>query len=80
MELQNVTISLPKVLLKKAELIGAFREKSLSEIVCESLEEKVRKTAGYRKAQNRQLKILKKGINLGTNGSIAVPREALYER
>jgi hypothetical protein len=80
MELQNVTLSLPKILLKKAKASGALSEKSLSELLRESLEKKVKETAVYGKAKNRQLKTLKKGINLGTNGSIAFSREELYER
>lgn len=80
MDRQNVTISLPKILLKQAKAVALLREKSLSELLRESLEEKVRKTTGYKKAQARQLKILKKGLNLGTKGAIAVSREELHER
>ncbi|RLB21781.1 MAG: CopG family transcriptional regulator, partial [Deltaproteobacteria bacterium] len=42
MERQNVTLSLPKLLLKKAKVIAASREKSLSDLLRESLEQKVR--------------------------------------
>jgi hypothetical protein len=78
MDRQNVTISLPKILLKQAKAMALLREKSLSELLRESLEGKVRKTTGYKKTQTRQLKILKKGLNLGTKGSIAVSREKLH--
>lgn len=80
MERQNVTISLPKMLLKKAKAVAVLRDKSISELLRESLEEKVRKLTGYKKAQNRQIKILQQGLNLGTNGSISVSREELHER
>ncbi|MCU0289481.1 MAG: CopG family transcriptional regulator [Acidobacteria bacterium] len=80
MDRQNVTISLPKILLKQAKAVALLREKSLSELLRESLEEKVRKTTGYKKAQARQLKILKKGLNLGTKGCIDISREELHER
>jgi metal-responsive CopG/Arc/MetJ family transcriptional regulator len=80
MERQNVTISLPKVLLKKAKAIAALREKSLSELLRESLEEKVRESTGYKRARTRQVGLLQKGLNLGTNGSISVSREELHER
>ena len=80
MERQNVTISLPKILLKKAKAMAALRELSLSQLLRESLEEKVRKSSGYKKAQNRQIQLLKKGLNLGTNGHISFSREELYER
>ena len=71
MNRQNVTLSLPKSLLKKAKVIAAGREKSLSELLRESLEEKVREANGYKKARQRQLKFLKKGLDLGTKGDIA---------
>lgn len=80
MERQNVTLSLPKLLLKKAKVIAASREKSLSELLRESLEEKVREANGYKKARQRQLKFLKQGLDLGTKGRIATTRDEIHER
>jgi len=80
MNRQNVTLSLPKTLLKKVKMIAASREKSLSELLRESLEEKVREATGYKKAKKRQLKLLKEGFNLGTKGHIIVSREELHAR
>jgi len=80
MERQNVTLSLPKLLLKKAKVIAAGREKSLSELLRESLEEKVREANGYKKARQRQLKLLKEGLDLGTKGDIATTRDEIHER
>jgi len=80
MERQNVTLSLPKLLLKKAKVIAASREKSLSELLRESLEEKVREANGYKKARQRQLKLLKEGLDLGTKGRIATTRDEVHER
>ncbi|MBW1690784.1 MAG: CopG family transcriptional regulator [Deltaproteobacteria bacterium] len=80
MERQNVTLSLPKLLLKKAKVIAASREKSLSELLRESLEEKVREANGYKKARQRQLKLLKEGLDLGTKGDIATIRDEVHER
>lgn len=80
MNRQNVTLSLPTSLLKKAKVIAARREKSLSEFLRESLEEKVREANGYKKARRRQLKLLKEGLDLGTKGHITTPREELHER
>ena len=45
MEKQNVTLSIPKVLLKQAKMIAALQDKSLSQFLKESLEEKVREEA-----------------------------------
>lgn len=80
MNRQNVTLSLPKSLLKKAKAVAASREKSLSEFLKESLEEKVREATGYKKAKARQLNLLKKGFDLETKGRITVTREELHAR
>ncbi|MEA3222184.1 MAG: DUF6364 family protein [Thermodesulfobacteriota bacterium] len=80
MDRQNVTLSLPKSLLKKAKAIAADSNKSLSKLLRESLDEKVREATGYSKARNRQLRLLEKGFDLGTKGSIATTREELHAR
>jgi metal-responsive CopG/Arc/MetJ family transcriptional regulator len=77
---QNVTLSLPKPLLKKVKTIAAKKDKSLSEMLRESLEEKVREDTGYKKARERQLKILRRGLDLGTKGSIKISREEIHAR
>ena len=80
MNRQNVTLSLPKSLLKKARVIAASRETSLSGLLRESLEEKVREANVYKKARQRQLKFLKEGLDLGTKGRITTTRDELHER
>jgi len=80
MSRQNVTLSLPKALLKKAKIVAASNDKSLSELLKESLEEKVGEATGYKKARNRQLKLLKDGLVLGTKGKMISLREELHDR
>jgi predicted transcriptional regulator len=80
MDRQNVTLSLPRSLLRKAKVIAAKKEKSLSGLMKEAIEEKVNEDTGYRKARERQLRLLKKGLNLGTKGNIAFSREELHVR
>jgi hypothetical protein len=80
MEKQNITLALPKKLLKKAKVLAASQDKSVSELVRESLEEKVQEQEGYAKARRRQLNLLQTGINLGTGGEIRLSREDLHER
>jgi len=79
MNRQNVTLSLPKSLLK-AKVIAAGREKSLSELIRESLEQKAREANGYKKARQKQLKLLKEGLDLGTKGEIATTRDDIHVR
>ncbi|GLI53846.1 DUF6364 family protein [Thermodesulfovibrio yellowstonii] len=80
MEKQNITLSLPKDLLKKAKSIAIREDKSLSQLIREVLEERIRKTEDYNKAMQRQLKILRKGFNLGTEGNISIKRTELHDR
>ena len=80
MERKNVTLSLAKLLLKKAKMIATSEDKSLSEFLKESLEKKVREATGYQKAKTRQSKLIKEGIDLGTNGTIIIKREEIHAR
>ena len=80
MEKQNVTLSLPKALLKSAKAIAAGKDKSLSELLRESLEERIRKETGYRQAKAKQIALLQKGFDLGTRGSMGISREDLHAR
>lgn len=80
MDKQNVTLSLPRSLLKKAKTLAVMKDKSLSELLRETLEEKVNKETGYQKAKSRQIAFMEKGIDLGTQGKITIPREDLHER
>lgn len=80
MNRQNITLSLPKPLLKKAKVFAAKAEKSINELVRESLEEKISKGTGYERSKKRQLRLLKTGFNLGTKGKIIISREELHAR
>ena len=80
MDRQNVTLSLPKTLLKKAKIVAAQEEKSLSELMREVLGRKVEQHTGYQKAKQRHLSLLKKGLNLGTKGRTSYTRDELHDR
>ncbi len=80
MERQNVTLSLPKSLLKKAKIVAVKKEKSLSQLLVEVLEEEVMEDMGYKKAKERQMNLLKAGFDLGTKGRITIAREELHAR
>jgi hypothetical protein len=45
MENQTVTLSIPRTLLKQAKIVAASQDKSVSQLMRESLEEKVREEA-----------------------------------
>ena len=80
MERQNVTLSLPKSLLKKAKTLAIKQDRSLSELLRETLEEKVKQKSGYQRARERQIALMKKGFDMGSKGKVAVTREELHER
>ena len=80
MDKKYITLSLPKSLLKKAKAIASSKEKSLSELIRESLEERIREATGYGNAKERQLNLLKRGFDLGTKGSINISRKELHAR
>ena len=80
MEKQNVTLSIPKTVLRQAKIIAASQDKSLSQLMREFLEEKVREETDYNNARKRQLKLLKKGLDLGTGGQMKTSRDELHAR
>lgn len=80
MERRNITLSLPKELIKQAKHLAVERDTSLSGLLSELLEQLVRNEMAYREAAKRFKRRLKKGFNLGTKGQITWKREDLYER
>ena len=80
MEKQNVTLSLPKDLLKRAKKFAVMHDRSLSDLLRETLEEKMKEGTGYQKARSRQLALMGKGFDLGTKGKITTTRDQLHER
>jgi metal-responsive CopG/Arc/MetJ family transcriptional regulator len=80
MQRQNVTLSLPQQLLRQAKHIATSHHKSLSEFMRESLEQKVEEVSGYKKAMERQIKLMTAGFDLGTSGTMHISRDELHER
>jgi hypothetical protein len=80
MEKQNVTLSISKHLLKQAKIMAASQDKSLSQLLRETLEQRVREESDYDKARKRQLRLLKRGFDLGTKGRISTSRDELHVR
>jgi len=80
MQKRNVTLSMPTDLIRRAKALAAARDKSLSELLRESLEEKVSEAAGYRQAMERQLRLLATGFDLGLRGKVSWSRDSVHER
>ena len=76
----NVTLSLSDDLLREARHLAVDEGVSLSRFVARSLEQRVEAVRGYRAARERQLGLLQRGLDLGTNGVASWSRESLHER
>ncbi|MFN8490708.1 MAG: hypothetical protein U0350_24165 [Caldilineaceae bacterium] len=79
-EKQNVTLVIPKALLRKAKILAAERQTSLSKLMIEALTEIVEKSDRYEQARRRHLAWLEQGADLGFEGKIPWSREELHER
>lgn len=79
MEYQNVTLSLPKDLLRRAKHIAIERGTSLSGLLARLLEDLTRAEDEYLRARECHLSMLGQ-LNLGTEGCIDWKRGDLHER
>ena len=80
METRNVTLVVPKALLRKVKHLAVEREKSISRLLVEALEEMVRHDDAYEEARVRALESLNQPRDLGTGGKITWTRDELHER
>ena len=77
MEAQNVTLHLSRQLVRRAKVVAARREVSLSRMMADALEQQVERDEGFEAARRRQLTLLRTGIDLGF---VPGDRDALHER
>lgn len=75
---QNVTISLSRRVLKKARVLAARRETSISGLLAQEVELLVNTEEAYERAKRQALAQLDQGFHLG--GKIRVTRDELHER
>jgi predicted transcriptional regulator len=74
----NITLKLDKDLLRRAKIVAAERDTSVSALLAEQLEKAVRERDGYEQAKRRALGILKKGFDLGYKPPAS--RDELHDR
>lgn len=79
-ESQNVTLSVPKAILRKAKIIAIEQETSLSSLMTYLLTDLVEKQDRYAQARERQLAWLEEAADLGSQGVSSWTREELHER
>jgi hypothetical protein len=77
---QNVTLALPKELLREARLLAVARGTSLSALLAEQLRRAVHDDDAYEAARRRIRRRLRRGFDLGTRGGALPRRGDLHER
>jgi hypothetical protein len=75
---QNVTISLSRQTLKKAKVLAARRETSISGLLAQQVESLVGQEEAYERAEKQALALLEEGFHLG--GVIRAKRDDLHDR
>lgn len=79
MDHQNVTLSIPKDILRKAKHIAIERGISLSGLLTQLLVELTTREDEYRKTRERHLAVMGE-FNMETGGSLNLSREELHGR
>jgi len=75
---QNITLSLPTETLKKARVLAAQRDTSVSGLLTQQIEELVEKNDSYQQAKTRALERLRSGF--GFHGIKHLTREEIHDR
>jgi hypothetical protein len=79
-EKQNITLSIPKEVLRRVKIIAINRGTSLSGLITRIMEELSSQEEGYEAARRRHLNDLEAPPDLGTRGVIQWGREDLHQR
>jgi len=75
---QNITVRLDRQTLRKAKVLAARRNTSISGLLAEQIEVLVGEDDAYEHAQRRALSLLERGFHLG--GKIESARDEWHER
>jgi len=77
---QNVKLSLPRDLVRKARHVATERGVSLSELVGSCLEEVVAPEQSYEQARDRAIARMRQGLPMGLGERPTWTRDELHER
>jgi hypothetical protein len=75
---RNITISLSRNLLRKAKILAARRETSVSGLLAHEIESLVGEDEAYERAERQATALLERGFHMG--GLIRASRDELHER
>ena len=79
-DIQNVTLSLPRDLLKRIKRVAADRDTSISALMAEALARVADEDHRYSAARKQALAALRSAGSLGTRGRRTWTRDELHER
>jgi hypothetical protein len=79
-ENQNITLSVPRELLKRVKRVAADRDTSVSALMTEALRRVADENRRYSTARKRALAALRSRRSLGTGGRRTWSREDLHDR
>ena len=75
---QNITLSIEKEILRKARILAAQRQTSISRMLGLELEKLVTNAAIYEQARKSAIEKMEMGFHLG--GKLTVTRDELHDR
>ena len=75
---RNITVSLSRQVLRKAKVLAARRETSISGLLAQEIESLVGEDEAYDRAERQATALLDRGFHLG--GLIRASRDELHER
>ncbi len=75
---QNVTLNLSRQVIKKAKILAARRETSISGLLADQIEALVGQEEAYERAERQARALLDQGFHMG--GARPVTRDELHER
>jgi len=78
MEMQNITLSLPKPILHRVKILAVQRQSSVSRLLTQAVEKMLEEETEYEMARRRQMALLAKGFNLGFRKPAS--RDEIHER
>jgi predicted transcriptional regulator len=79
-ETQNITLALPKDVLRRVKRLAVEKETSVSRLLTEALQEVVHREDAYAAARQRALEAMEHPASLGTGGEARWTRQDLHER
>ena len=77
---QNVTLAIPKDVLRKAKILAIQKNTTLSGLLTQTLADLVAQQEAYEQARQRNISLLKRSLDLGGQGQLSRKRDDLHER